>query len=133
MAARSRALAASTSRSLAGAAVTRASRSFCVAAATSGAHASSAQTGSEAGWVGVTFRGGATLAGLLWAARGRATYAVIAAAGWTALLLHSLIDHLLEFPPVVIAAGLVLGWAAATAAHGSEQLAGAEGEGPLLG
>ena len=79
---------------------------------------------------GVGFLGLATLAGLLWAARGRAPYAVIAAAGWTALLLHSLIDHLLEFAPVVLAAGLLLGWAATTAR--SEQLDVPEGEPPVL-
>ena len=43
--------------------------------------------------------------GLLWAARGRAPQAVVAAAAWTALLVHSYADHLLEFAPVVLTAG----------------------------
>ena len=77
--------------------------------------------GSETGWVGVAFLCLTTVAGLLWASRGTAKYAVVAAAGWTALLLHSLIDHLLEFPPVVIAAGLVLGWADTTPPEASSQ------------
>ncbi len=109
----------------------REATALSVDADTSSAHSSILQVGSETGWVGVAFLCLTTVAGLLWASRGTARYAVVAAAGWTALLLHSLIDHLLEFPPVVIAAGLVLGWAAATAAPGSEQLDVAEGERPL--
>ena len=111
----------------------REATALSVDADTSSAHSSILQVGSETGWVGVAFLCLTTVAGLLWASRGTAKCAVVAAAGWTALLLHSLIDHLLEFPPVVIAAGLVLGWAAATAAPGSEQLDVAEGERPLPG
>lgn len=97
---------------------------------TASAHSSILQIGSETGWVGVALFALVALAGLLWATRGRAPYAVVGAAAWTALLLHSFVDHLLEFPPVVLAAGLVLGWAAGSAR--SEQLDVAQGESPLL-
>ena len=66
--------------------------------------------------------------GLLWAARGRAPYAVLAAAAWTALIVHSLSDHLLEYTVVVLAAGITLGWAAASR---SEELEVPEGERPV--
>jgi hypothetical protein len=95
---------------------------------TSAAHSSVLQVGAETGWVGVAIVGLVVLAGLLWAARGTARYAVVAAAAWTALVVQSLTDHLLDFPPVVLAAGLVLGWAAATGR--SEELDVAEGERP---
>ncbi|MFC7489212.1 MULTISPECIES: O-antigen ligase family protein [unclassified Knoellia] len=81
---------------------------------TSSAHSSVLQIGAETGWVGVAFLALTGLAGLLWAARGRAPEAVVAAAAWTALLVHSYADHLLEFAPVVLTAGMVIGWAAAT-------------------
>ena len=59
---------------------------------------------------------GLAVAGLLWAARGRPAQTVVAAAAWTALLVHSYADHLLEFAPVVLSAGMVIGWAATTRA-----------------
>ena len=93
---------------------------------TAAAHSSVLQVGAETGWVGVTLFALVVLAGLLWTTRGRAPYAVVATAAWTALLVHSLTDHLLEYGFVVLAAGAVVGWAgasrsdephAATAAH----------------
>lgn len=101
---------------------------------TSAAHSSVLQIGAETGWVGVAFFGAVAFTGLLWAARGRAPQAVVAAATWTALLVHSYADHLLEFAPVVFTAGLVLGWAAATCAWEqvtSEQLDVPERERPV--
>ncbi|EAP99600.1 hypothetical protein JNB_05490 [Janibacter sp. HTCC2649] len=103
---------------------------------TSSAHSSVLQIGAETGWVGVTFFALVGFAGLLWAARGRAPQAVIAMAAWTALLVHSYADHLLEFAPVILAAGAVLGWAAASGRSGqadSEELDVSEGERPVTG
>lgn len=80
---------------------------------TSSAHSSILQVGAETGWVGVAILALIVLTGLLWSAQGAAPYAVIGAAAWTALLVHSLTDHLLEFGPVVLAAGLTIGWASA--------------------
>ena len=94
---------------------------------TASAHSSILQIGAETGWVGVALFALLVLAGLLYAARGTAAFAVVAVAAWTALLMHSFTDHLLEFVPVVLAAGITVGWAAAT---GSEKLDVAESEGP---
>ncbi|MEO5746852.1 MAG: O-antigen ligase family protein [Ornithinibacter sp.] len=80
---------------------------------TAAAHSSLLQVGAETGWIGVALFSLIILAGLLWAARGSAPYAVIGAAAWTALLVHSLTDHLIEFGPVVLAAGFTIGWAGA--------------------
>ncbi|WP_404381881.1 O-antigen ligase family protein [Knoellia locipacati] len=96
---------------------------------TMSAHSSVLQVGAETGWVGVALLALVGLAGLLWAARGRAAEAVIACAAWTALLVHSTADHLIEFGTVVVLAGAVLGWAGAS--RTSEQLDVAQGEGPL--
>lgn len=81
---------------------------------TSTAHSSVLQIGAETGWVGVTLFGLVVLTGLLWAARGPGAQALIGMTAWTALAVHSLADHLLEFGPVVLAAGIVLGWAGAS-------------------
>ena len=97
---------------------------------TASAHSSLLQIGAETGVVGVALFAMVVLGGLLWAARGVAPHAVVAAAAWTALLVHSLTDHLLEFPAVVLAAGIAVGWAGATR---SEELDVPEGEGPVLG
>src|SRR5690606_21183852 len=81
---------------------------------TAAAHSSVLQIGAETGGIGVALFGLIALSRVLVAARGRSPQAVIAIAGLTALLVHSYADHLLEFAPVVIAAGAVLGWTAAT-------------------
>ncbi len=54
---------------------------------------------------------GLLVAGLAVAARGQRAAALIGMAAWTALGIHSAIDHLYEFPAVTFMAGLVLGWA----------------------
>ena len=108
---------------------------------TAAAHSSVLQVGAETGWVGVGFLALTGLAGLLWAARGRTPEAVVGAAGWTALLVHSTADHLVEFAPVLLLAGAVVGWAGASGhvagaprARGlSEELDVAERERPLPG
>lgn len=80
---------------------------------TATAHSSLLQVGSETGVVGVVLLFALAVAGIAVAARGPAPYAVLAVAAWTALGVHSVADHLLEFPAVMLAAGTVLGWAAA--------------------
>ncbi len=92
------------------------------------AHSSILQFGAETGWVGVVLFALLVVGGLWWVTRGRAPNAVVAAAAWTALGIHSLVDHLLEYAPVVAAAGMVLGWAGA---RGSEELDVPEGEPPV--
>ncbi|NLE98063.1 MAG: O-antigen ligase family protein [Propionibacterium sp.] len=77
-------------------------------------HSSLLQLGSELGIVGVALFGLLLLAGLLIAARGSLQAAVIGMLAWTALAIHSFIDHLYEYPTVVLTAGIVLGWAAST-------------------
>jgi hypothetical protein len=95
------------------------------------AHSSVLQIGAETGSVGVALFAAVCLAGLLWATRGRTALAVVGAAAWTALIMQSLIDHVLEFVPVVVAAGLVLGWAAVGPV--SEELDVPEAEDPVPG
>ncbi|KRE43453.1 O-antigen ligase family protein [Knoellia sp. Soil729] len=95
------------------------------------AHSAVLQIGSETGCVGVVLLGVVGLGGMLWAARGRPAAAVIGVAAWTALLVHSDVDHLVEFGSVVFAAGLVVGWAGATGR--SEELDVTQGQGPVAG
>jgi O-antigen ligase len=94
---------------------------------TAAAHSSILQVGAETGAVGVVLLALLLATGLRYAARGAVPYTVIAVAAWTALGLHSFVDHLVEYVPVVLAAGLVLGWASATR---SEQLDVRERESP---
>ena len=79
------------------------------------AHSSLLQIGAETGWVGVILFGLIAASGLGWAATGPAPHAVIGAAAWSGLAVHSFADHLLEFGPVMLCAGCVLGWAAGAA------------------
>ena len=99
---------------------------------TAAAHSAVLQIGAETGWVGVALFAGIVVAGLAWACRGAPADAVIATAAWTALVVHSSADHLLDFAAVVLAAGLVLGWAGGSARE-SEQFDVSESERPLLG
>ncbi|MDT0215577.1 O-antigen ligase family protein [Rothia sp. ARF10] len=93
------------------------------------AHSSVLQVGAETGWVGVGFLALTGLAGLLWTARGRTPEAVVGAAGWTALLVHSTADHLVEFGPVVLLAGAVVGWAGTSGLETSDPGASRRGGG----
>lgn len=77
------------------------------------AHSSALQVGAELGTVGLVLFAGLLAAGLAIAAQGARPAALIALAAWTCLGVHSMIDHLYEYPPVTLAAGLVLGWASA--------------------
>ena len=102
---------------------------LAVDADTSTAHSSVLQVGSETGLVGVGLLALVALVGVVIASRGPAPAAVIGIAGWTALGVHSLVDHLLEFAVVVVAAGMVLGWARAS--RPSEELDVPERERPV--
>ncbi len=95
---------------------------------TSTAHSWLLQVGSETGVIGVALLAALILVGFVLACRGRPAAAVIGVAGWTALWVHSLGDHLLEFAVVTVTAGMVLGWAGADR---SEELDVTEGQGPL--
>jgi O-antigen ligase len=97
---------------------------------TAAAHSSVLQVGAETGTIGVVLFGLIIIAGLMWAGRGRPAYAVVGAAAWTALVVHSFVDHLFDFPAVVLAGGLVIGWAGARAPS-SEELDVPEREGPV--
>ena len=77
------------------------------------AHSSLLQTGSELGWMGVGLLALLVLTGLLLVARAWAPLSVVAVAAWTALWVHSLADHLFDYPSVPLLAGAVLGWAGA--------------------
>lgn len=95
---------------------------------TSTAHSSLLQVGAETGWIGVALLATVVLVGFWLAARAPGPAAVVSVAAWTALWTHSLVDHIVDFPAVVLVAGLVLGWAAA--ARPSEQLDVSHGEHP---
>lgn len=68
------------------------------------------QVGSELGIVGVVLLIAVFGGGLLFAARGNRRVALVAIAAWTALAIHSTIDHLEDFFIVAFVAGIVLGW-----------------------
>ncbi|WP_246375741.1 O-antigen ligase family protein [Brachybacterium aquaticum] len=76
-------------------------------------HSSILQVGSEFGLLGALLLLVVLAAGVLLAARGDPGPALLGIAAWSALAVHSMIDHLYEFPVVVILAGLVVGWAGA--------------------
>lgn len=78
------------------------------------AHSSLLQVGSELGLVGVGLLGLLVLAGYVVATRGRPALGILAATAWTALWIHSLVDHLFDYPGLALLAGVVLGWAGAT-------------------
>ncbi|WP_182174592.1 O-antigen ligase family protein [Flaviflexus equikiangi] len=77
------------------------------------AHSLILQTGAELGVIGVLLLVLLILAGLIYASQACRPIALVAMAGWTALAIHSTIDHLEDFPVVAITAGLVIGWAGA--------------------
>lgn len=68
------------------------------------------QVGSEPGAIGVILLGALLVGGLLFAARGSRPVTLIAMAAWTALAVHSAIDHLEDFPIVAVIGGVILGW-----------------------
>lgn len=78
-------------------------------------HSSILQVGAELGLLGVLLLLAVFAAGVFLAARGAPGPALLGIAAWSALAVHSMIDHLYEFPVVVILAGAVVGWAGARA------------------
>lgn len=68
------------------------------------------QVCAELGAVGVVLLAAIFLGGLLFAARGSRAVALIAITAWTALAVHSSIDHLEDFPIVGFMGGVILGW-----------------------
>lgn len=99
---------------------------------TSTAHSSLLQVGAETGWVGVALLAAVVLVGFVLAARARGPAAAAAVAAWTALWAHSLGDHIVDFPAVLLVAGMVLGWATAAEAQ-SEELDVTHGQHPRSG
>ncbi|GAA4479478.1 hypothetical protein GCM10023190_22630 [Enteractinococcus fodinae] len=74
-------------------------------------HSLPLQVGSELGAVGAVLLGLLFVGGLAFAARGNRAVAFIAMTAWTALAIHSSIDHLEDFPIVGFMGGVILGWA----------------------
>lgn len=74
------------------------------------AHSLILQVGAELGAVGVILLAAQLLGGFLFAARGSRPVVLIAIAAWTALAVHSSIDHLEDFPIVDFMGGIILGW-----------------------
>lgn len=74
------------------------------------AHSSILQVGSELGLVGAVLLLAVLAAGAVVAGHGTRAQAQIGVAAWCALAVHSTIDHLYEFPVVVLLAGVVIGW-----------------------
>lgn len=105
---------------------------------TATAHSSLLQVAAETGWIGLGLFVALIAIGLAIAIRTSPHAAVIAAAAWTALAIHSFSDHLLEFPAVTIAAGAVLGSVSTPAGSRSQQVRSGNpphqpGSGPWVG
>ena len=91
---------------------------------TMSAHSLPLQVAAELGSVGLVLLTLLFLCGLWWAAAPPSVPAAwIALAAWTALAAHAFMDHLIEFWPVPLAAGLVLGAAWGLSAGGSRSSA----------
>lgn len=78
-------------------------------------HMSVLQVGSELGVVGVVLFALLVTVVFVLATRGSASVSLIAVTAVSVLLLHSFVDHVLKFPPVMLAAGTVVGWASRSA------------------
>lgn len=74
-------------------------------------HSLPLQVGSELGLVGLVLSAWLFIGGLVFAARGTRPIAFIAITAWTALAVHSSMDHLEDFPIVGFMGGVILGWA----------------------
>lgn len=76
-------------------------------------HSSILQVGAELGAIGVLLFLLVLVSGMLEAGRGRGARGLIGVAAWCFLAVHSMIDHLYEFPLVCLLAGWVIGAAGA--------------------
>jgi hypothetical protein len=83
------------------------------------AHSALLQVAAELGGVGALLLLAALISGVLVAAQGDRSQRVIGVTAWCALSVHSMIDHLYEFPLVCLLAGAVIGWAGAPARRDS--------------
>ncbi|GAA4125138.1 hypothetical protein GCM10022415_31820 [Knoellia locipacati] len=95
------------------------------------AHSAVLQVGAETGWPGVVLLALLTGTTLAWASHRGAAAATIGSSAVAAFTVHAQIDHLLEFAPLLLLLGIVVGVAGAPAR--SEQLDVAEGERPVAG
>jgi O-antigen ligase len=77
------------------------------------AHSSILQVAAELGSVGVLLFLAVLISGALIASQGDPARGLIGVTAWCALAVHSMIDHLYEFPLVVLLAGVVIGGAGA--------------------
>lgn len=75
------------------------------------AHCSILQIGAETGLIGVGLFAAILAVGFALVTQSSSTVTLLATAAWTAVAVHSFVDHMLEFPAVVLAAGAVTGWA----------------------
>lgn len=78
------------------------------------AHMSLFQIGAETGLVGVLLFAALVALGFAMAARGRPPATLVASAALASLLIHSFIDHILEFWPVMLVVGVSLGYVSST-------------------
>lgn len=74
-------------------------------------HMSLLQVGSELGMIGLAIFGVVILLAFIKLAMAPPAPRLIAATGLAALLIHSFVDHLFEFPAITLASGLMLGLA----------------------
>ena len=99
----------------------------------SAVHSLPLQVAVELGGIGVALLVALYVCGLA-VALGAVTpaHSWIATAGWSALAVHAFVDHLVEYWPVVVAAGLVLGYGLAAQPDAQRQDEGVEvaGTGP---
>lgn len=72
-------------------------------------HMSLLQVGSELGWIGILLFVAFALVAFLQLARALPDARIIGTAALAALLIHSFVDHLLEFPAITLAMGTVIG------------------------
>lgn len=77
------------------------------------AHMSVLQVGSELGWVGVALFAAMLALLLIRVVGARPGEGLIATTALTVLLMHSFVDHLLEFPAITLTTGAVIGLATA--------------------
>lgn len=84
------------------------------------AHSSILQVGAELGTVGAVLFLAILVAGAAVALQGPRPTALIGVAAWSALGIHSMIDHLYEYPILTLTAGIVLGWAGRARPEGEE-------------
>lgn len=86
------------------------------------AHSSVLQVAAELGGVGVLLFLAVLISGVFVGAQGGRVQRMLGVAAWCALAVHSMIDHLYEFPLVCLLAGVVIGWAGTPARRDSPTL-----------